>query len=863
MEKKTHPDDLYILSQIFAIQKNVQSSVESNVCFASCQEDITQDAEVIIVAGKKKFSATKGMKSKQFDFINNPDGSIRWIYPTSSTSPLFLAFYNSSTIKARAYGIVVKLLFFFRFKFLVKNGSLTLFYKNELFIEKLFDLNSIKNFAFFTGTVGPNRKILAVCCNKENTISFVKIPLKDNHSAALIANENKVLAFLNNRLNKTMIIPKAEFNAEGNALYIENIKPQNPQFNPVITDVHLCALKELYTISEKKNIISETPFWKKIKSFIDNYKPDDRIKSTVEIVSLIKKIVEQINPETTIYTSIAQNDFTPWNTYLQAEKLYSYDWELAEADMPLLTDFFHFTFQSEILLKQNNYKNIFQIISETAEKTVLKDMIKHYNLDLSLYLKLYLLNVVSYYLEIYSKQINLHRQVYWLTDVWRDALKDQAFSDDKKIKRQVLINDSIEFLSDKNYAWLKSSGKKLSQLPESSDIDLLITENDAEKLELFLNKHPFISRIVTVKKSFMNTLKLYLNTGELLYLDLIYKLKRKQHILADTSEYLEKTQLSENVKILETQFEFEYIVLFYILNGSDVPEKYVSVFNLWNPSLQSKVVEGFTNKYKISCNQISDITTFSESNRNKINSKIKHQPFNRGLKFILNHINYFFDSFIEKIGNRGFIISFSGVDGAGKTTVIETLKKEITEKFRKPIVVIRHRPSLLPILSSYKYGKEEAEQRVASTLPRQGKNKSFVSSWLRFAYYLFDYLVGQVYVYFKYVLRGYVVLYDRYYFDFINDSRRTNLEIDPEIARRIYIFIYKPKLNIFLYASPEVILTRKQELSSEDIVMLTEKFKVLFSRFSKKFSHSKYICVENHDLSKTIDTIKKQLAEVV
>jgi thymidylate kinase len=170
---------------------------------------------------------------------------------------------------------------------------------------------------------------------------------------------------------------------------------------------------------------------------------------------------------------------------------------------------------------------------------------------------------------------------------------------------------------------------------------------------------------------------------------------------------------------------------------------------------------------------------------------------------------------------RGITVTFSGVDGAGKSTIIEEVRQTLQKKYRQKIVVLRHRPSLLPILSSVVHGKSEAEKRTREKLPRQGTNKSVVSSLFRFTYYYLDYLVGQYYIYFRYTLRGYTVLYDRYYFDFIIDSRRSNIVLPKGFMKWCYHFIFKPQVNVFLFASPEIIRSRKQELSQEDITSLT------------------------------------------
>ncbi|WP_197428837.1 hypothetical protein [Phnomibacter ginsenosidimutans] len=209
--------------------------------------------------------------------------------------------------------------------------------------------------------------------------------------------------------------------------------------------------------------------------------------------------------------------------------------------------------------------------------------------------------------------------------------------------------------------------------------------------------------------------------------------------------------------------------------------------------------------------------------------------------------------------NRGFIITFSGVDGAGKSTIIEATRQHVEKVMRRKVVVLRHRPSLLPILSAWKHGKEAAENKAAQTLPRQGTNKSSIGSLLRFAYYYADYLLGQFYIQLKYVMRGYVVLYDRYYFDFINDSKRSNIQLPKYVTTAGYALLLKPKLNFFLWATPEEILSRKQELSADTIVSLTDDYMQLFDSMRKRYKSSSYEPIHNEQLNNTLQTIFQQI----
>jgi thymidylate kinase len=205
--------------------------------------------------------------------------------------------------------------------------------------------------------------------------------------------------------------------------------------------------------------------------------------------------------------------------------------------------------------------------------------------------------------------------------------------------------------------------------------------------------------------------------------------------------------------------------------------------------------------------------------------------------------------------NKVQIITFSGVDGAGKTTILREFTELLQNTYNQEVVELRHRPSVLPILSAIKHGKKEAEKKTMEVLPRTGGNKSKLSSYIRFFYYLTDYVFGQWVIYFKYTRKGKTIIYDRYYFDFINDARRTNINLDSTFVKFFYKFVFKPEINIFLYAPPEVILSRKQEMDEKSIVELTGKYRTLFDKFGKN-NADQYVSIENIDKEETMKIIE-------
>jgi thymidylate kinase len=545
-----------------------------------------------------------------------------------------------------------------------------------------------------------------------------------------------------------------------------------------------------------------------------------------------------------VETSFSHGDFTSWNIYKSHKKAGVYDWELATDKHPIGFDAFHFLFQQHILINRSPWLTIREDIYDRIQEKNIQKWSKNNEISINKYLSLYLLTNTTHYLGIYSKQEKWHEQIHWLIETWNQGLSDILKM--TKTNRELLILDLFDFLKTKQYGALKFPEISPEKLSEFSDIDLCILKSDYNSIIHFIENHPLISDYTTSSKSYMSSLNIQLIDGGNLSLDLIWNFKRTKWVFLNADELLKRCHPNQyGVKIPSNEKLARYIGLFYGLNGAAVPEKYAHFQEyLTHSPIDLEIKRHF----------------IGEKNAiEKLYQIIKTRKENKGFHKFWNLAQYAFDTAKQMMKNKGIILTFSGVDGAGKSTIIEHVKGILEKKFRKRVVVIRHRPSILPILSAITKGKEQAEKDAASTLPRQGTNQSKLSSFVRFMYYYVDYLFGQIYINFKYKFRGYVVLYDRYYYDFILDSKRSNILINPSIVRFGYKFVFTPDLNFFLYADPEVILKRKQELSAETIVELTKQYKQLFSGYENRKLNKNYHCINNVDLQETLDYITLEI----
>ena len=426
-------------------------------------------------------------------------------------------------------------------------------------------------------------------------------------------------------------------------------------------------------------------------------------------------------------------------------------------------------------------------------------------------------------------------------------------------QRRLFLEYFFKEMKPYRYALLKFTHTTIDEIPENSDVDMVISRRELDKILKIIKLGKNIERIQLHKKTFAIFIRLLFEDGSYLEIDLLHRFDRKGIQYLDASMVLEEVIFTKSgLKVAYHAYNFEYILLFYLLNDAVVPQKYRDYFSNFNPNDRGGIFIHMTSRYTVNINVLEDLYSLHSRHAKKIKTRIANLPVNKGIRWMYHKLRYAKDLIHDLIHHRGITITFSGVDGAGKSTMINEVNEILKSKFRHRTIVLRHRPSLLPILSSMHHGKKAAEKKTRERLPRQGTNTSVLSSFFRFMYYYNDYLFGQFFVYFKYTLRGYTVLYDRYYFDFIIDSKRSNIVLSRKFMKWGYTFIFKPELNVFLYADPEVIQARKQELNANDISQLTSEYRQLFSELSHNGKKKNYLVLNNVSKEDTLQRVMKE-----
>lgn len=169
----------------------------------------------------------------------------------------------------------------------------------------------------------------------------------------------------------------------------------------------------------------------------------------------------------------------------------------------------------------------------------------------------------------------------------------------------------------------------------------------------------------------------------------------------------------------------------------------------------------------------------------------------------------------------GLMVVLLGPDGSGKTCVGDAICKQMLNGFRQ-VKHIHWRPGLLPPLSALLRKRKALEEDY--TQPHSAKPHGSFISLLRFFYYAIDFVLGYWLKIRILKVRNRLVCIDRYYYDYLIDTRRYRLKLPQWLIHAVMKVIPKPDMVIYLYGTPENLYERKQEITIEELTRQVREF---------------------------------------
>ena len=152
--------------------------------------------------------------------------------------------------------------------------------------------------------------------------------------------------------------------------------------------------------------------------------------------------------------------------------------------------------------------------------------------------------------------------------------------------------------------------------------------------------------------------------------------------------------------------------------------------------------------------------------------------------------------------------------------------------------------------------KEKTDKPIVVTNPHAQKPSGLIGSVFRWGYYLLDYTLGYMKSVFPRIrTKSKVFIFDRYYYDYYIDQRRSRTSLPHWILRIGECVVPTPDIILCLGGDPQKIYSRKPETSLEEVARQTHVL--------QKFCHNHHKAVWIDTTTTTQESINDTMKAIV
>ncbi len=356
-----------------------------------------------------------------------------------------------------------------------------------------------------------------------------------------------------------------------------------------------------------------------------------------------------------------------------------------------------------------------------------------------------------------------------------------------------------------------------------SDLDIIVSPDSLIGIEKKLMLHPqcrIIQLFQHEATSFYFVVeRSYASGKKVIALDIATDYRAKGQIFYSSRELLNHKRKWHGLYVASYESEFKYLMIKRVLKGD---------INSHQFQILKYIYDKLGNKSYNLVKDIFDGRTAKKVHNFVVDNKIEalHNSLPGMKKVLLWHnfkkcpfcsIQYYVNE-IKRVFRRffhptGIIISVLGPDGAGKSTLIRNLRKELSPVFRRGSVY-HFRPNI--------FRKKSSESIV--TNPHKNSPRTFLFSIVKLVYYYLDFLLGYLFQIKPGLIKSTLIIFDRYFDDLWVDPKRYRYGGPKSLIRFFQKIVPHPDIYFILDAPVDLLIQRKQELSSDILEVQRKKY---------------------------------------
>lgn len=406
-----------------------------------------------------------------------------------------------------------------------------------------------------------------------------------------------------------------------------------------------------------------------------------------------------------------------------------------------------------------------------------------------------------------------------------------------------LLNTVFDFL-DRDLRDTYVIMNKYDEMPYSipSDIDINVTQNDFERLDLVITNLAKELKFIITQKIWHNFRKCAyilspatLNTPFRLQLDFFSDFSVK-----NTPLLIPYNEMNKNTRkygrFNAPAYNVEYVfLLFRRIFKNDFSIEHCQ-------TIKAALIQDLTKIREYSAIYFGNELAYEIANKIL---KEDYEGLSRIRPALLKQMNkyssrqsigayyfrYWFDQFKRAIYRIkypvGMSIALLGPDGCGKSSLFEKIEYLCWGSFHG-IEKKYFRPRLFKNIGHYNIFNP-TEEGETNTDPHGVSKDSFLKSLIRYSFYNIDFIIGYWFHIKPKEIKKKLIVFDRYYFDYFVDLKRYKYNLPKWLPKKLTRIIPKPDLVFILDGNADVFYPRKKELPIEELKRQIIEYKNLSS----------------------------------